>query len=781
MFNLKFKSLMFFTSVILIALSGQISFGQVGARQTVKLAAVRVEGNKSADANFIKLNSGLTENALVSGEDIQKAIKQLWALKMFSDIQVILEKEVDGSVFLVLKVEEYPRLEKIELEGNKKIKKKDIEKELSFYKGQVVGPQESRKAAKKIKKLYEEKGYLLAEIEPKVREGENERVILRLKINEGNKVQIEGINFHGNTAFTNKKLRKAFKETKENGFWFFGGGDFDRDKYQEDLKHLISFYNKEGFRDAETVKDSIYYGPLKKAMYIDIWVEEGQRYYFGDITWEGNELFAVEQLQQLLDFEKGDVYNKEKLDKAVFEKVGNLYYDTGYIFARIEPQEKPVGKDTVNVHFRITEGNAVKINKIHISGNTKTKEKVIRRELRILPGDVFSRQALVRSQRDIFVLNYFADVRPDVEPISDEYVDISIEVEEKSTDTANMSAGFSERDKLIGSIGVTMNNFFGNGQILSFDWNFGRAFRSFALSFTEPWFLDTPTLVGLSFYDTKRDDRYTGYNQRSQGASVRLGRRLRWPDNFFRTDWIYRVDKTDLYDFNPQVLRFNPRLALQNWPLTTSGITQIISRNSLDRPEFPTSGSKFSISTEFTGGPLGGNVSFHKHVMQNEWFSPLIWNLVLFNNIHAGYIEGFGDDFENIPFLELFFMGGEGLSRSIPLRGYDDPLSGVATQAGGKLMFKYSTEIRFPIAPNPTIFGLAFAEAGNTWESLSKTDIYDLRRSVGVGIRIFMPMLGVIGFDYAYGFDNDVLDENNRKTGRKFGEWKPHFVFGRSF
>ncbi len=777
MLNLKYKSLIIFTSLILIAFSGKLSFGQVGARKTVKLAAVRVEGNTSADANFIKLNSGLTENALVSGEGIQKAIKQLWALNMFSDIQVIMEKEVAGSVFLVLKVEEYPRLEKIELEGNKKIKKKDIEKELSFYKGQVVGPQESKKAAKKIKKLYAEKGYLLAEVEPKLREGaENKRVILRFKINEGNKVQIEGINFQGNTAFTDKKLRKAFKETQENGFWFFGGGDFDREKYEEDLKHLIGFYNKEGFRDAETVKDSIYYGPQKKAMYIDVWVEEGQQYYFGDITWEGNELFEVEQLELLLDFKKGDVYNKEKLDKAVFEKVGNVYYDTGYIFARIEPQEKPVGKDTVDIHFRITEGNAVKINKIHIAGNNKTKEKVIRRELRIMPGDVFSREALVRSQRDIFVLNYFADVRPDVAPISDELVDIAIEVDEKSTDTANMSAGFSERDKLIGSIGVTMNNFFGNGQILSFDWNFGRAFRSFALSFTEPWFLDSPTLVGLSFFDTKRDSRFIGYDQRSQGASIRLGRRLRWPDNFFRTDWIYRIDRTDLSNFDPRILQVNPILAQQAWPLTTSGVTQIISRNSLDRPEFPTSGSRFSISTELTGGPMGGNVSFHKHILQNEWFSPLIWNFVLFNNMHAGYIEGFGDDIDNIPFLELFFMGGEGLSRSIPLRGYDDPLSGVVNRTGGQVMFKYTTEIRFPIAPNPTIFGLAFAEAGNTWESLSKTDLYDLRRSMGVGIRIFMPMLGIIGFDYAYGFDNIDLD-----TGRKFGEWKPHFVFGRSF
>ncbi len=747
-------------------------------RRTLKLVGLSVEGNRTADANFIKLNSGLSIDQEISGEDIQKAIKQLWSLNMFSDIEVALDKEVGSSVYLTIKVKEYPRLDRIELEGNKKIKKKDLEKELDLYKGQVLSPRELRKAQSKIKKLYEQKGYLLAEVEGRERPGQKEgQSILRLKIKEGNKVTIEGIRFHGNTSFTNKKLRKQLKDTKENGFLFFGGGDFEQSKFEEDKKKLVAFYRKEGFRDAEVVRDSISYGPNKQDMYIDIWVREGTRYHFGDITWEGNELYTNEQLNNQLDFKKGDVYNKEKVEKAVFERIGSLYYDAGYIFAQITPQEKPVTVDTVDLHFKIIEGNAVKVNKIHISGNTKTKEKVIRRELRIRPGDTFSREALIRSQREIFILNYFADVRPDVQPVNDEYVDISLEVEEKSTDTANLSAGYSERDKLIGSVGVTMNNFFGNGQILSFDWNFGRAFRSFQVSFTEPWFLDSPTLVGVSLYDTKRDRRFTGYEQHSQGASVRLGRRLRWPDNFFRADWIYRIDRTDLSNFIQDIIDLNPNgIATQKWPLTTSSVTQIITRNSLDRPEFPTQGSRFSISTEISGGPLGGNVSYHKHIIQNEWFNPIFWSFVLFNSVQAGYIEGFGRDRDNIPFLEFFFMGGEGLSRSIPLRGYNDPLSRQVTQPGGKVMFKYSTELRFPISPNPTIFGLAFAEAGNTWEGLNKTDLFDLRRSVGVGIRIFMPMLGILGFDYAYGFDNI-----NPATGEKFGDWKPHFVFGRSF
>lgn len=751
---------------------------QAGKGRSIKVASISVEGNQTADANFIKLNSGLTSGATVTGEDIQKGIKQLWGLNLFSDIKVILDKEVDNAVYLTIRVVEYPRLEKIELEGNDKVKKKDIEKQLEFYKGQVLGPKEIRKAETRIKKLYRDKGYLLAEVNSSIRDGaQPARKILRVKINEGNKVVIEGIRFHDNKFFTNKKLRKQLKDTEENGFWFFGGGDFDTEKYAEDLKKLVAFYRKEGFRDAEVVRDSISYGPAKRDMFIDIWVNEGTRYYFGDITWQGNELYSSEILAQYLNFKKGDIYNKEKIERAVFERIGNLYYDAGYIYAGITPQEIPVGLDTVNVHFRVVEGNAVKIRKINIAGNTKTKEKVIRRQLRIHPGDTFSREALVRSQREIFILNYFADVRPDVQPISDEEVDIMLEVEEKSTDTANMSAGFSERDKLIGSVGVTMNNFFGNGQTLSFNLNFGRAFRSFQIGFTEPWFLDTPTLIGLSLFDTKRDSRFTGYDQRSQGATARLGRRLSWPDNFFRADWIYRIDRTDLTNFSQIIIDRNPSGIIdQNWPLTTSGITQRISRNSLDRPEFPTSGSRFSISTELTGGPLGGNVSFHKHILQNDWFSPIFLNFVLMSSMQVGYIEGFGDDTKNIPFLELFFMGGEGLSRSIALRGYNDPLSNSVTEDGGKVMFKYSTELRFPISPNPTIFGLFFAEAGNTWATLPETDIFDLRRSVGFGLRIFMPMLGIIGFDYAYGFDN--IDFS---TGKKFGDWKPHFVFGRSF
>ncbi len=744
-------------------------------KKAIKILGLSIEGNKSADANIIRINSGLVPGKEVSSEDIQNAIRNLWNLNLFSDVEIVVDRELTEGIYLTLRVKEYPRLEKIELEGNKKIKKEDLEKELDFYRGQVLSSQQILKAKKKLKNLYNKKGYLLADIETVSFDTETEdKVILRFKISEGNKVQIQEINFYGNDHFSDGKLVKNMKKTKEDRWW--RGADFSEQLYEEDLAKVIEFYRNQGFRDAEIMSDSIYYDESKKDLFIDITISEGQPYYFGKITWEGNKLFKDEELSVLVDFKTGDSYSYEKIQKAVVENLGTVYYNSGYIWVIINPKETPVKQDTVNIHFSISEGNLAKVNKIHIAGNTRTKEKVIRRELKIAPNETFSKAALERSQREVWVLNYFADVKIDYWPVDEEKIDLKFEVEEKSTDLANMSAGWSERDKLIGSVGVAMNNLFGNGQRLSFDWNFGRYYRSFQIGFTEPWLFDSPTLTGFSFYDTKREGKqWYGYNQRSIGGSIRFGRRFRWPDNYFRGDWIYRIDRTELSDFSDDIIKYNPRNIInEQWPLISSSVTQIISRNSLNRPEFPTEGSEFSLSTEFAGGMLGGNVGYHKHIIQAGWFFPAYWKFVLYSTATGGLIDGFAKN-SKIPYLEYFFMGGEGMSSSIPLRGYDDPLSGIATSEGGKVMFKYTLELRFPIIPNPTMFGLLFAEGGNTWAQLSDTDPFNLRRSLGIGARIFMPMIGIIGFDYAYGFDK--FDAN----GQRYGGWHPHFVFGTSF
>ncbi len=764
------------TITIFLLICVSLSPDAVAQKRSVKVLGVSVEGNKTTDANMIRLSSGLNPGTEITGDGVQEAIRQLWRLDLFSDIQIIVDREVADGIYLTIKVKENPRMEKVEIEGNKKLKSDEIDEIINFYAGQVVSPTLLTRAKAKLLDKYKEKGYLLAKIKVSQIPGkvDSNRVIVRLNFDEGSKVQIKKINFLNNSAFKDGKLRKQMKKTKEDRWW--RGADFDKKEYEEDLLKVAEFYHNEGYRDAEVMKDSIYYSPKKDDMFIDIWVNEGTQYKFGDISWEGNKLFTTAELTANLGFEKGQIYSKKKLDEAIFKRVGSMYYDRGYIYATATPQESMDAHNELDIHFIVSEGKQARINEINIVGNTKTKEKVIRRELRVYPGDTFNRSLLERSQRDVWMLNYFANVEPKVNPIDEEKVDLEFKVEEKSTDTANMSAGWSERDKMIGSVGVAMNNLAGNGQTVGFNWDFGRYYRSFNISFTEPWLLDTPTLAGFSYYDTKRDATYIGYKQVSRGVSLRLGRRFTWPDNFFRGDWIYRLDETSLSEFNDYIVALNPNgIATEKWPLLSSSITQIFSRNSLDRPEFPTAGSEFSLTTELAGTFLGGNVDYHKHVLRMDWFMPSIWKLVLYSSFQAGYMEGISNNAQ-IPYLEYFFMGGDGLSRSIPLRGYEDPLAGYqVVEAGGKAMLKYTVELRIPIAPNPTIFGLLFAEAGNIWPDFKHADPFTMRRSLGVGARVFMPMIGIIGFDYGYGFDRK--DAN----GNPDPKWKMHFVFGRSF
>jgi len=762
----------------LIFVLGIVSFGfsQSSEGSLGTLLKLSIVGYQTSDEDVIRLSSGLTEGAEITFEDVQKAVKQLWSIGIFSDVRVILDAKTPQGVFLTIQVKEYPRLEELKITGNKKLKKDEIEKELSFFRGQVINPAQMAKAKKRLQKIYSEKGYTLAKIDISTEpvESKANRVVLHVDIDEGRKVQIKRIQFFQNVAFEDKTLRKQMKKTKENRFW--GGGDFDKEKYAEDLEHVLEFYRNHGYRDAEIVNDSLYYDKERKDLFIDITVSEGKPYYFGEVTFEGNTVFTEKQLRSMLEFRKGALYSEKKFEKSVAENIAGAYSDLGYISAQVQPIETLNG-DTINYHFVIQEGKLFSIRKIYVTGNTRTKDRVILRELRIRPGDVFSKELLVRSARELMMLNYFSNVVPDGIPVAEDQMDLSFKVEEKSTDTANLSAGYSEVYKLMGNIGLGMNNLFGNGQRLTLDWNFARYYRSFDLGFTEPWFLNTPTLIGFDVYDTKSEAYYVPYSQRSRGFSFRFGRRLSWPDNYFRGDWIYRLDRTSLGDFSDYILEVNPNnIVNEKWPLISSGITQIISRNSLDQPEFPTQGSSVSLSTEIAGGPLGGNVGYHKHIFSAEYFMPtFIRKLIFLARVQFGYMEHLTKN-SRIPYLEYFFMGGSGLSRSTPLRGYSDPLAGGGYYVeGGKTMFKTTGELRFPILPNPTMYGLIFAEAGNTWRNLAHTDPFDLRRSVGIGARIYMPMIGMIGFDYAYGFDH-----YNAK-GEKVGMWKPHFVFGRSF
>jgi outer membrane protein insertion porin family len=445
--------------------------------------------------------------------------------------------------------------------------------------------------------------------------------------------------------------------------------------------------------------------------------------------------------------------------------------------------ETRVAEDSLDILINVYEMNQFKIAHVNIKGNTKTQEKVIRRELFTRPGDYFSRAAIIRSLRQLQQLQYFnpEKLKPDYQMVDDKTVDLTYEVEEKSSDNVNASVGYSGAFGVTGALGFTINNFSisepltgGAGQVLNFEWQFGEAsrYRTFTIGFTEPWMFDTPTLLGVNLFDTRT---IWGYDLQQTGGSVRVGRRFRWPDIYWRGDWIFRAQANDVR---------NGQGIYTEGKTSQFSLTQILSRNDTDNPIFPTSGSNFSFSVEMSGGPfLPGNINYHKWQLQSDWFLPVFGSsrVALYLSSMYGFI---GDFYKNsvIPPIELFFMGGTGLGyiSTTPLRGYEDQSVGPRNVSGeivgGKAMTKQTAELRFGVSINPIpIYLLVFAEAGNVFESMARADFFDLKRSAGIGARIQIQPIGLIGFDYGYGFD-DIYPNLGKPSG-----WRFHFVFGRGY
>lgn len=749
----------------------------------IRIASITVEGNKAAEASSVRLNSGLLVGNEITGDDLQQAVKNLWAIRLFSDIKILVANQTSDGIDLIIRVAEYPRMNELVINGTDELDNDDIEKEIATYKGMVVSTFKLAKIKSTIRKMYMDEGYLLAEVTVDTVSAETGRVDIKVDVVEGARVQIEKITFHGNEAFDDDDLKDEMEEIQEDRWW--RSADFDAKKYKDDQELVLQFYRENGYRDAEILRDSLYYSQDRQEMYIDIWVYEGNKYYFGNIAFSGNTIFDDEELSVALDIKRGDSYDQKKYDEGIRDRLQKMYYNQGYLFAQVQPKESPIAKDTLDVNFMITEGHVVYVKEINIVGNTKTHEKVLRREFKLQPGDVFNSARLERSIRDITILNYFGNVLPDVQLIEndDKHVNLEVRVEEKSTDMANMSAGYSQRDGLIGSLGLTFNNFSldhplsgGDGQQLVFDWQFGRIYRSISLSFTEPWLFNTPTLGGFSVFNTRTGGGYYPWDRRDVGGSIHIGRRFYWPDNFFRGDWIFRYAETTISNIRDAELLARYQSIGSYGGTRQISLTQIISRDSRDQPEFPTRGSVNSLSVELSGGPLGGDADFVKTTFTSEWFMPLPLGFVLYTKNMYGVLEKLSSN-SVILFGEYFYLGGSGLGFAESLRGYDDgtvgPLTSGGSPIGGKSVVKNSVELRFPIAPNPTIFGLFFAEAGNSWQEIAETDPFDLYRSAGIGVRLFMPMLGIIGVDFGYGFDHFTPD------GQRKGQWKVHFQFGR--
>jgi outer membrane protein insertion porin family len=791
----------------MLILSVTFLFAQQG---DIKLLEFKIEGNNLTSETMIRYTAGLREGENIAPGDFSRAVKRLWQLGLFSDIQIRMDDETDDGLILTIVVKENFILGEVRYEGNKKIKEKKFNEELELRSGMRIRPNLMNETIRKMEDLYADDGYLLVDIDAEIEEPENlsetssakkkQTRDLVFNIRENKKVKLRKIIFEGNEQFSSFKLRRELKETKMQRWYLFWRSHFDEKKFEEDKLNLVNFYRNSGYRDATIVSDSVYYNADNKAMTILIRINEGPQYSYRNFTWDGNSLYTEDELGRALDLSKGEKYNEEEFNIAVYERMHGLYMDRGYIYSNLTPKFTPIGKDSLDIHFEITENHKVYIRNIYVLGNDKTRENVIRRELHVYPGDVFNRQLLQRSARELFILNYFGNVVPDVVPVDEDEIDLEITVEEKSSDRANANVGYSGVYGLMGGGGIEFNNFRGLGQQLVMSYNVGSQqslnyysqnqvakYESFSVRFMDPMIFDTPNRVGFSFYNSFRG-RSMSYgiplDIQVVGGSVQWGRRFKWPDDYFRGYWVLNSSIKSYDGAQNDIDTYAGGLDKTRG----LGITQVISRDSRDRQEFTSRGSHFTWETTLSGGPLGGNEDFFKHVLNLEWYTPTFWKFVLMSSLKMGVVEALTSKEKRsiIPFDEKFIMGGNGIPYGNMLRGYTENSIGPKSSSGntvpGTMMMRFVSEIRVPFSENPVIYGLMFAEAGNVWNANSMSEPFSiprsgplsLKRSAGFGIRFFMPMIGMLGFDMGYGFDDNAGDGNP-------DGWNYTIIFGQTF
>ena len=783
--------------------------------QEFVLKDVKVEGNVVSSANTIIFTSGLRKGLTVSSSEFPRAIKRLWQLGLFDDVQIRYDDEYNNEVSITLIVTESSVVGEIVFEGNRKIKDSKFIEELEIATGQRIKPNMLSEKKKQMKKLYAEKGYLKADIDfelissnkiSNLFDGKAQSITkdIIFKIKENEKIKLRNIYFEGNEAYSDFRLRFLMKETKQQRWYYFWRTAFDKDKLETDKEKIIEFYQNKGHRDFTIIADSVLYDGNSKYLDVALFVYEGPKYKYRNFSWEGHSLYSEKILSRALGLSKGGNYSEEDFTRAVYDRMQGLYMDKGYIYSRIEPEITPVDDDSLDIHFIISENHKVYIRNILIKGNERTRENVIRRIMRIYPGDVFNKERLLRTHREIMMLNYFGNVVPDVVPVDDDKVDIEIVVEEKSSGQANMNMGFSQAFGVTGGGGFSLPNFRGKGQHLALSFEvgaanynnsyFGSSYRPqkrerATLSFTDPMVNDTNNLLsGSLFYSFsgRSSMYYAPLDMITKGGSFRWGRRFKWPDDYFRGSWSFTGHQRTYEAENDEQLQLYTGGLNQTVGIS---INQSISRDSRDHPEFPTIGSLMAISSSISGGPLGGNEDFHKHVLNLEWYTPTFWKFVLMSSVKLGGIKALpSEDNERsiIPFNERFIMGGSGMIYGNPLRGYEDnrvgPLTSSGGPFGGNALLSITTEFRVPFSENPVVYGMIFAEMGNVWiEShlqekfnLPRIGPIDLKRSAGVGIRFFMPMIGKLGFDFGYGFDD--LNGDGEAEG-----WKSSITIGQQF
>ena len=773
--------------------------------QEVNLYRVNIEGNATTSDKMIKYSAGLRDGTQIQRSDISAAVTRLWDLGLFSDVSIELNNDSEYGVEITIIVEESPTLNQVLFEGIS-VRETRFTEKIDLKTGQRIRPSSLDAATKKIKEIYREDGYFDVEVESTMEVPQDTLVRTNyardvvFSVIENEKYRLENITFEGNSHFSERKLKKELKETKERKWWSFWVKSFDEKTFEEDKTTLALFYQNEGYRDFQVLSDTLIVDKENSSLTLALSIDEGEQYHYRSFTFEGNEIADEATLRQLLKIQEGDAYSEENFTKSVYENMMSVYQDKGYIFSNVNPEIIPFGSDSLDINFVFTEGSKVYIENIFVSGNDKTRENVIRRELKLFPGDVFNRSKLMRSQRDIWILNYFDNVIPDVSPISEDRVNLDFVVQEKkSTQRINANLGFTGEYGITGGAGVEFDNFMGRGQKFNVGLSTGTNFsvysnqepskyKSLNISFQDPMINDSPYLVGASIFYSYRGSSTNYYfplDFTVAGAVTSFGRRLDWPDDFFRVMWSAKIMEKQYEGTQEDIDSYIGGLD------KTRGLSfsQMLSRDSRNRAEFPTGGSRFQIENTYSGGILGGNENFQKHILDLQWFTPTFSKFILYNSFKLGVIKTLDvdDDVKSfVPFDERFIMGGNGIPYGNALRGYPDNSIGPQTASGqavgGNSMGKVTTELRFPLSENPVIYVMAFGEMGNVWNSSKMSEPFyidrngplSMKKSAGVGVRFFMPGIGKLGFDMGYGFD-DINGDGNPQG------WEYTITFGQTY
>ena len=787
---------------------------------------INLHGVKYLNHDILKSSAGLQEgdSVYLPSKFISNAMQRLWAPRYFSDVQIGATIEGD-SIDLEVFLKERARILNWNITGVTKSKSKDLKEEvLKLRRNTELSDYVIDKNIKLIKEHYAEKGFLTCIVNARI---ENDSIYeqcvnVTFDIDRGPKVRVGVINFEGNDNFEDKRLRRTFKKTHQKSILFFQNRKLLEDDYEADKELLLDFYNSQGYRNATIVSDSIYYVD-DKTLGIDIKVSEGNRYYIRNVNWVGNSVYSTEQLEAMFGVQSGDVYDKKSMHKRLGigkemnpeeMSISSLYNNSGYLMSQIEPAEIIVGPDSLDIEIRIFEGKPFTVNEVGITGNMRVDDEVIRRELYVRPGDLYNRALLMQTMRTLMGMGHFDEqaIIPDIQPVSDELVNVNWALQEKASDQFNLAGGWGQ-GTFVGSVGITLNNlsirnFFkkgawrpypsGQNQRLSISGQTnGTYYKALSLSFTDPWLGGRrPNSFSVSGYISEQNNAYYVWQNasmyyRSMGLAIGLGKRLQWPDPYFTFYGELGYQRYGLKGWTSFIM--------SDGNSNTLSLKLVLQRSSVDAPFYSRSGSEFTLSVQATppyslwdgkdySDPNMSDqdryrwIEFHKWLLKTRWYFPLTanQNLVLMLGAEMGYLGNYNKN--KVSPFERFEIGGDGMTGYniygvdiISLRGYEDGALDPSNYYSVAYN-KYTMELRYPVImkPQSSIYVLGFLEGGNGFNSWRDFSPFKIKRSAGVGVRLYLPIVGMLGIDWGYGFDP------------AFGKTKPsgsqfHFVMGQQF